>query len=196
MGDKNVFDTQNPFFEMASEPRVTRRLLSERIGHAIRNYPDTNISSPYMSFIGLPNSEKCYIFLQVTPPSHLDYENEFRPKRREMLRIACGAAKNKFPHFKKVIGIAIDPIKVRKSVSEDFLLLDCEEWTNEDRREIEKYNKGFKFFESKDKSVQFETTYNFPPSTERSLTKVSKKIGRNEKCPCGSGRKYKKCCGR
>jgi SEC-C motif domain protein len=25
---------------------------------------------------------------------------------------------------------------------------------------------------------------------------VSQKIGRNEPCPCGSGKKYKKCCGR
>jgi SWIM/SEC-C metal-binding protein len=25
-------------------------------------------------------------------------------------------------------------------------------------------------------------------------TKVEKKIGRNEPCPCGSGKKYKKCC--
>jgi SWIM/SEC-C metal-binding protein len=25
---------------------------------------------------------------------------------------------------------------------------------------------------------------------------VEKKIGRNEPCPCGSGKKYKKCCGR
>jgi len=25
---------------------------------------------------------------------------------------------------------------------------------------------------------------------------VSKKIGRNQTCPCGSGEKYKKCCGR
>jgi uncharacterized protein YecA (UPF0149 family) len=24
---------------------------------------------------------------------------------------------------------------------------------------------------------------------------VSEKIGRNEACPCGSGKKYKKCCG-
>ena len=24
---------------------------------------------------------------------------------------------------------------------------------------------------------------------------VSKKVGRNEPCPCGSGKKYKKCCG-
>jgi uncharacterized protein YecA (UPF0149 family) len=24
---------------------------------------------------------------------------------------------------------------------------------------------------------------------------VKKKVGRNEPCPCGSGKKYKKCCG-
>lgn len=26
--------------------------------------------------------------------------------------------------------------------------------------------------------------------------RIGKKIGRNEKCPCGSGFKYKKCCGK
>jgi hypothetical protein len=26
--------------------------------------------------------------------------------------------------------------------------------------------------------------------------KTGKKIGRNQKCPCGSGKKYKKCCGK
>ena len=24
----------------------------------------------------------------------------------------------------------------------------------------------------------------------------AKKVGRNEPCPCGSGKKYKKCCGK
>ena len=28
------------------------------------------------------------------------------------------------------------------------------------------------------------------------LRKAEPKVGRNEPCPCGSGRKYKKCCGR
>lgn len=28
----------------------------------------------------------------------------------------------------------------------------------------------------------------------QTITRKSKKIGRNEKCPCGSGKKYKKCC--
>ena len=31
------------------------------------------------------------------------------------------------------------------------------------------------------------------PKTE---TRAQAKIGRNEPCPCGSGKKYKKCCGR
>ena len=33
--------------------------------------------------------------------------------------------------------------------------------------------------------------YNFPFST---LPQGASKIGRNDKCPCGSGKKYKKCC--
>jgi preprotein translocase subunit SecA len=28
------------------------------------------------------------------------------------------------------------------------------------------------------------------------VKKVSDKIGRNDPCPCGSGKKYKQCCGR
>ena len=32
--------------------------------------------------------------------------------------------------------------------------------------------------------------------TAKSKPKTSKKIGRNELCPCGSGRKYKQCCGK
>ncbi|PKL15014.1 MAG: hypothetical protein CVV50_01475 [Spirochaetae bacterium HGW-Spirochaetae-6] len=29
----------------------------------------------------------------------------------------------------------------------------------------------------------------------KTITRVTPKIGRNEPCPCGSGKKYKKCCG-
>ena len=37
-----------------------------------------------------------------------------------------------------------------------------------------------------------------PISTDRKPQKTivkGRKIGRNEPCPCGSGKKYKKCCG-
>ena len=29
---------------------------------------------------------------------------------------------------------------------------------------------------------------------ELTIRRTERKIGRNEKCPCGSGKKYKKCC--
>ena len=33
-------------------------------------------------------------------------------------------------------------------------------------------------------------------SVDRREAILAPKVGRNEKCPCGSGNKYKKCCGR
>lgn len=33
------------------------------------------------------------------------------------------------------------------------------------------------------------------PETTSSIIRATPKIGRNERCPCGSGKKYKKCCG-
>jgi preprotein translocase subunit SecA len=33
-------------------------------------------------------------------------------------------------------------------------------------------------------------------STKQPYKREQPKVGRNEPCPCGSGRKFKKCCGR
>jgi preprotein translocase subunit SecA len=33
-------------------------------------------------------------------------------------------------------------------------------------------------------------------NNKRSPVEKTKKVGRNDPCPCGSGKKYKKCCGR
>ena len=33
-------------------------------------------------------------------------------------------------------------------------------------------------------------------STKKEPVKSEKKVGRNEPCPCGSGKKYKNCCGK
>ncbi|MDQ2086442.1 SEC-C metal-binding domain-containing protein [Herbivorax sp. ANBcel31] len=43
---------------------------------------------------------------------------------------------------------------------------------------------------SKEKRDKMTKDYN------RSKMAVSDKVGRNEPCPCGSGKKYKKCCGK
>jgi len=33
------------------------------------------------------------------------------------------------------------------------------------------------------------------PGKPKPVKRTGKKVGRNEPCPCGSGKKYKKCCG-
>ena len=46
----------------------------------------------------------------------------------------------------------------------------------------------------KDKEIIFNVVKELKVQRLKRINK--KKIGRNEKCPCGSGKKYKKCCGK
>ncbi len=48
--------------------------------------------------------------------------------------------------------------------------------------------------EIKDTIDQLEDPEEWERNFQKDLTKINFKIGRNEPCPCGSGKKYKKCC--
>ncbi|WP_391204748.1 SEC-C metal-binding domain-containing protein [Psychrobacillus sp. L4] len=45
------------------------------------------------------------------------------------------------------------------------------------------------------KALAFESEAHFKQTIKKLEPAVSEKIGRNDPCPCGSGKKYKKCCG-
>jgi preprotein translocase subunit SecA len=49
--------------------------------------------------------------------------------------------------------------------------------------------------ETKNKNLKYESTDESGEVTVETQ-RVSEKVGRNDLCPCGSGKKYKKCCGR
>jgi len=48
------------------------------------------------------------------------------------------------------------------------------------------------------RSAEQNLVFSSGDDTERKkpVRRTQKKIGRNDPCPCGSGKKYKKCCGR
>ena len=189
IGGSSPLRGRSAIHEMAKEPRFHRRALSERMIKTIRNFPET--PQPIMrnlSFMPSFYEEKGYVFLQLKVDGITDYENEYRPKRQALLEIACGAAKNKFNHLKTVIGIAIDAPKYADTNSEDFILLDCSNWTDEDRHHYEKVNEDIGFF--KTGVVEKRTVSEFPVSSAPKAS-ASRKVGRNAPCPCGSG---KKCC--
>jgi preprotein translocase subunit SecA len=54
--------------------------------------------------------------------------------------------------------------------------------------------KNIEVKEHENKNVQYQA--NGEIASEPSTTPNKEKVGRNDLCPCGSGKKYKKCCGR
>lgn len=192
IGNANLFSGQSAIHEMAKEPRFSRRGLSEHMISCIRNFPESISGfSRHMAFMPSFFKDKAYVFLQVKFPKD-SKDEDHREKRQSILSIACGAAKNKFPHFNKIIGIGINAPKFSNENAEDFVLLNCEKWTDEDRAMYEEDNKGFKFFNSETMKMQTKRITDFP---EAEQPPKSIKVARNEKCPCGSGKKYKRCCG-
>lgn len=192
IGGSSPLTGRSAIHEMAKEPRFHRRALSERMIQSIRNFPET--PQPIMrnlSFMPSFYEEKGYVFLQLKVDGITDYENEYRPTRQALLEVACGAARNKFDHLKTVVGIAIDAPKYAATNSEDFILMDCSNWTDEDRAHYENANEEIGFF--KTGVVEKRTVSEFPVAKDPKAS-GSKQVGRNAPCPCGSGKKYKKCC--
>ena len=148
LGDNDILKGRSAIHEMAKEPRFMRRALSNRIQQAIQNFPDyTDALTRYLTFIQSYYSDKGYVFLQLWAIQAIREKNDYREKRQTLLEIACGAAKNKFPNLKTVIGISIDAPKFAKENAEDFILMDCEDWTEVRKSHYESLNKDLKFFQ-------------------------------------------------
>ena len=194
LGDSTPLRGQSAIHEMAKEPRFSRRALSEDIIQAISNFPESSQTTMRnLSFMPSFYKEKAYVFLQLKVEGITAHENDYLQVRQAMLESACGAAKNKFKHLKKVVGIAIDAPKYTKTNSEDFILMNCDHWSDDLREHYENENEIYGFFKSDSLRIQKKTVKEFPTvAKSKKLARV--KIGRNAPCPCGSGKKYKKCC--
>ncbi len=192
-GNSNVFRGKSAIHEMAKEPRMSRRALSEMMASAIKNFPDNAKSGMrYLSYMPSFFDDRAYVFLQLYYPDAGDYETEYRPLRQKMLEFACGAAKLKSSHLEKVIGIAINSPKYSSVNSEDFVLMDCTDWTQQDQTYYEEANRELRFFQTRDMTERRMQVSDFPSPRADS---GALKMGRNRLCPCGSGKKYKRCHG-
>ncbi len=75
-----------------------------------------------------------------------------------------------------------------------------------DNPEWHRFNNPWKFYDpdeirrrqerwlKEDGDVEFDTYRHEPREPQHTYVREQAKIGRNDPCPCGSGRKYKKCC--
>ena len=195
LGNSSMLRGKSAIHEMAKEPRFSRRALSTAMIESINNFPEN--ADPYVRNVSLMPSfykGKAYVFLQLKATNIGDYDNEYRPRRQAMLELACGAAKNKFSHLETIVGIAIDAPKFATKIAEDFILMDCKDWTDDLRDHYERANEGFNFFNTPNLVSRRRRSQEFPTRPRPVRASRPNKPGRNDPCPCGSGRKYKKCC--
>jgi hypothetical protein len=194
-GNSDLYGGKSAIVEMACEPRFSRRALAKNMLEKSAAFPASQGNGGLMRHMSTMPSffkDRMYVFLQVEVKRDVDYERGYRVVRRRLLEIACGATKNKFPHLKKIIGIAVEPPKFNRTVSEDVLLLECDDWPEDRKKYYEEENKLIGFYEGQSLKHSFTKNSDFPPPPNISQAPI--RVGRNDKCPCGSGKKYKKCC--
>lgn len=195
-GNSDILRGESAIYEMVKEPRFMRRGLSEKMLAAVEQFPDIGPFARKVTY--LPSFEKnvAYVLLQLRVPEPLRSTPDFREKQRAILEVACGAAKNKFPHLIKVIGIGIEAPKFSDgTIAEDFILIPCETWPSEMEKYYKDLNKDWKFFETPDLKQHKDRVTQFIQPTLTNKRGKDVKIGRNDLCHCGSSKKYKKCCG-
>lgn len=199
LGDSDLFGGRSAIVEMAREPRFMRRALADLMFGAVQSFPGVRTeANRFMRYLpSIDHPDRGYVFLQLWMPERMrTTEEEDREKRQEIPLIACGAAKAKMPELQTVVGIGIEPPKLTPRIGEDFVLLDASEWPDDRKREFEEKNEGWDFFQTKALKQYKNTAHEFvlPESAPQSVHR--RKPGRNEPCPCGSGKKYKRCHGR
>ena len=139
----SLWDGRDALHEMAREPRLSRRALADQMLEAIRRFP--KIYGHRVTYMPSIESDKSYVFLQVRFPAAAVDCGEVR---RRMLEIACGVTRNMFSHLGIVVGITLDAPLYASSDGEDFLLLDCEYWSEEQRAYFNRANDQLGFFKN------------------------------------------------
>ncbi len=161
-GNIDIFQENSPIKEMAKESRFHRRILSNKLIQAVNYFPEiVDDYTRYVRFIMSENNKSAYVFLQIKYNEQEDYEKIVRPKRRQMLNIACGALKNKYSFLKKIIGIAINSPKHHVYTDQDYILLDCRIWTRKDRSHYYNLNKDYNFWKQKNE-LKVVNSYEYP----------------------------------
>ena len=195
-GNSDILRGQSAIYEMVKEPRFMRRGLADKMLSAVERFPDSGPFTRQVTLLHSFETNVAYVFLQLRVPAPLRSEPDFREKRQAILEIACGAAKNKFPNLVKVIGIGIEAPKFSGGTNaEDFILMPCEAWSAEQQDHYRELNKEWNFFETPDLKQYKDRVTQFVQPHRASKRATGKKLGRNDPCPCGSGKKYKKCHG-
>lgn len=167
-------------------PRTRRRAIADICYERISTMGDR----PYRVWDGRSpdGSEPGFTFLAVRREDGEDYE-EYRRRRLYMLTMCTALSRIRNPEVSVHVGIGQGPID--NDNSEDVVLIDDEAWSQELEQQAIAFRDEFGILRQVRETRS--TAHEYP---RPKLTAVPRGRERNQPCPCGSGRKWKKCCGR
>ena len=155
---------------------------------AKKNYVGEEIFNDYLRYIYLKNIDKRWI-------DHLDQLEELR----DAASLMSYAQKNPLVEYKNTASDAFDDMigEITKAVCKAAVLVRFQ-INGPKKEEREKSLQAVhKTMGQIDQARERQTAVSSQSQAQNTTIKrTSPKVGRNDPCPCGSGKKYKNCCGR
>ncbi|MBN3229670.1 SEC-C metal-binding domain-containing protein [Pectobacterium brasiliense] len=174
---------------LSLEPRVSRAIISQAISEKYDVVPKNVRSArliPSLYFKG-----RVFIMIYFPRETNEPYE-EYRDKRINLMYSYCLVAKLLNKEYKEFIAIATEP-QFSIGRSEDIIYLEYEsDLSDSDKKLAQELRKEGVFNDIKNTKIKLNNILD----NQRTNEIHDRKIGRNSPCRCGSGKKYKKCCGR
>jgi hypothetical protein len=191
-------DSERTLRVMASESRFARRSLSFFLRGVIEVTPKRKDQIVIRTVPSQQGHAEGTVYVLVAMSNPGLPERGFRLYRRDYLSRYCRVVASKYKDVKRFIGLATE-IGFDDKRSYDLVYLEPREWTTEADAEAKKLQEDTKMF-TRANELHFRT-YEYPPVDVRTPTlqqttlMTGERVGRNDFCPCGSGKKFKKCCG-
>ena len=172
---------------MSQENRYFRRILSEKLHIAYNTFKEGVI------FMQSPNNPELAYACLILRRSAFESDKNYKERVSLLMEIYSKSLKMQYPQYKKILCFTrAFPFEERSCM---YFSLFEQEITEVDREYVlecgKKYGIGTNFI-----PITVKHTPEYPKNQDALSVRFSKKIPVNAKCPCGSGKKYKKCCGK
>lgn len=184
---------------LARETRTRRRMLAGTLHEMLRTTAHTHRRTRV--FLPSHTGDPHFVFLLLPEGAGGDYE-EYRELRRNLLYAYCVITKLRYPDALDIVGVATET-GTDEHRSEDLIYYDAREWdADTEAYALSLHNDiGLLKDVTEARFVEYEYPHvargaGHPPAMRpATIARATRKVGRNDPCPCGSGNKHKRCCG-
>jgi hypothetical protein len=185
---------------LASEPRYRRRELSAALLGQIARAATNQVLDRSARIMLPPDVDHPVYLFVVVGSDHGEPEDQYRERRRVLLKMYCIAARHLNSDYKHFVGIGFEPRDVDDGDrTYDLVYLDATVWTKEMAEHAAHVQRELGLLEHLRMRDTGREPRNYPDARsqfEMGMEIAGMKLKRNEICPCGSGRKYKRCHGK